>query len=118
MKSRIIYKYLITIIINYSITILLSLAISHWFSYNLKDVLFIVGLLTLIIVIISSISGNSQGLSLQAFGNNNSQYVANVDFKATQHEKIEDRPMVSLKSIMTSTFLISSILSLITAYFL
>jgi len=118
MKKRPIFKYVIVIIINYSINILLSFAISHWFSYNLNDVLFILGLFALMIGIISNISGNSHGLSLQSLGNNNAQYVANVDFKANEHENIEHRPVVNLKAIMTSAFLISSILSLITAYFL
>ena len=118
MKKRSVFKYIIVIIINYSIAVFLSLAISYWFSYNLKDVLFILGLFALIIGIISNISGNSHGLSLQSLGNNNAQYVANVDFKANGHENIEHRLVVNLKAIMTSAFLISSILSLITAYFL
>ena len=118
MKRRIVLKYIIVISINYSMAISLSFAISHWFSYNLKDVLFILGLFSLIIGIISNISGNPHGLSLQSLGNNNAQYVANVDFKANGHENIENRPVVNLKSIMTSAFLISSILILITAYFL
>jgi hypothetical protein len=118
MKKGFVFKYIMGVIINYSITILLSFAISHWFSYNLKDVLFLLGLFSLIIAIISNISGNPNGLSLQSLGNNNAQYVANVDFKANGHEIIEHRPVFNIKALMASAFLISSILSLITAYFL
>lgn len=118
MKKRTVVKFIISTIINYSISILFSVAISYSFSFTLKDVLFIVGLFTFIILLISNISGNSHGLSLQSLGDINSQYTANVDFKANEHEKIENRPKVNLKSIINSTFLFASILCLTTAYFL
>lgn len=69
------------------IGIILGFAITKMFSYELKDVLFAEGIMFIIAGILSSISGNSKGLSLQGLGSQNAQYVANANLEITKKEK-------------------------------
>ncbi|MEG1797375.1 MAG: hypothetical protein RR262_12835 [Clostridium sp.] len=69
------------------IFILIGFIIANFTPYILKDVLFVEGMLVIIVAASSSISGNPLGLSLQALGENNAQYVANANLEVTKMEK-------------------------------
>jgi hypothetical protein len=113
-----ILKSLIIIIICYAFFMLIAVGISYYFKFNLKDVQFVIGLLLLIMLIFSNISGNSMGLSLQALGDINSQYVANVNLEACKKDENNERAVFKLQPNKISTLLfIISILFLITSYF-
>lgn len=117
MRKIKILKFLFIILVNYSILELISFLISYFFNFTLKDTSFVIGLLVFIIELCLNISGNPMGLSLQSLGNINSQYVSNVDLNAIKHEN-NDNPQISVKNLINSTLFFSSILILITAYFL
>ena len=59
----------------------------YFTNYNFKDVLFVEGMVVIILGIFSGISGNSTGLSLQGMGQNNAQYVSNVNLETLKMEK-------------------------------
>jgi len=69
------------------ILIVIGLIITNFTSYNLKDILFIEGVITVILGSLSSINGNPMGLSLQALGSINAQYVANANLEVTKMER-------------------------------
>lgn len=69
------------------ILVIIALVIVNKTSYNMKDVLFIEGGIVIILGVLSSISGNSTGLSLQALGQNNAQYVSNANLEISRMEK-------------------------------
>jgi len=66
---------------------LLAYLISQKYEYNLRDVMFLVGLGIIIIGILSMIGGNSTGLNLQGLGQANSQYIANANLEVTRMER-------------------------------
>ena len=118
MKKIKIFKFIFTILVNYLILGGISFAVAHFYNFMVKDTSFVIGMIVVIVELFINISGNPMGLSLQSFGNVNSQYVSNVDFKARQHEEKNDRAEVDIKSLINSTLLFSSILILITSYYL
>ncbi len=61
--------------------------IVNFTSYSLKDVLFVEGIVLVALGALSSIGGNPKGLSLQALGQDNAQYVANANLEVTKMEK-------------------------------
>lgn len=68
------------------IALILGFAITKMFSYNLKDVLFAEGIMFIIAGILSSISGNPKGLSLQGLGSANAQYIASANLEIQKKE--------------------------------
>lgn len=69
-------------------------------QYNLKDVLFIEGIVLITISILSSIGGNPTGLSMQSFGNPSLSAFSNLEI--TKREK-ERNPMKQTLSLGFST---------------
>lgn len=67
--------------------ILIGFVIVNFTSYSLKDVVFIEGIVLVALGALSLIGGNPTGLSLQALGQNNAQYVANANLEVTKMEK-------------------------------
>ena len=82
MKKIQMLRFIFVILVNYLILVGISFAISYFYNFTLKDTSFIIGMIVLIFEIFINISGNPMGLSLQSFGNLNSQYVSNVDLIA------------------------------------
>lgn len=118
MKKIKFFKFISAMVINYFILGLISFAISQFYSFTFKDTSFIIGLVVFMFELCINISGNPFGLSLQSLGQINSQYVSNVDFKAFQHEDALKRSNVNIKTLINSTLLFSSILILITSYYI
>jgi len=67
--------------------IFIGFLIVNFTSYTLKDILFIEGIILIVLGALSSIGGNPTGLSLQALGQDNAQYVANANLEVTKMEK-------------------------------
>jgi len=67
--------------------VLIGLGIVHFTSHNLKDILFIEGIILVILGVSSFLGGNPTGLSLQGLGQTNAQYIANANLEVTKMEK-------------------------------
>jgi len=82
------------------ILVLIGLAIVSFNNYNLKDVLFVEGIVLIILAVFCAIGGNSTGLSLQGMGQNNAQYLANANLEISRMEnektKSNLRPMLNI----------------------
>ena len=72
-------------------------------DYNLKDVLFVEGIAFILGGILSSIAGNSMGLSMQGLGQHNAQYIANSNLEVTKLEKANAKNIKNTLSIGLST---------------
>ncbi|WP_346936430.1 hypothetical protein [Clostridium sp.] len=69
------------------ILVLIGLGIVNFTTHNLKDVLFVEGIILVILGVSSFLGGNPTGLSLQGFGQTNAQYIANANLEVTRMEK-------------------------------
>lgn len=69
------------------ILVLIGLGIVRFTTYNLKDILFIEGIILVILGVSSFLGGNPTGLSLQGLGQTNAQYIANANLEVTRMEK-------------------------------
>lgn len=118
MKKVQLYKLLFAIIINYLILGSIIFAFSSQYNYKLEDTAFVIGLLALILGISFKIIGNPMELSIQPIGNINSQDVSKVDSLDKEHENSKDIITFSFKDIITGAIIISSLLILITSFFL
>ncbi|HEX9026678.1 MAG TPA: hypothetical protein VF839_09500 [Clostridium sp.] len=82
------------------ILVLIGLAIVSFNNYNLKDVLFVEGIVLIILAVFCVIGGDSTGLSLQGMGQNNAQYLANANLEILKLEnektKRNLRPMLNI----------------------
>lgn len=72
-------------------------------NYNLKDVLFTEGITFVVFGILSCISGNPMGLSIQGLGQSNAQYIANSNLEVSKLEKATTKNIKNTLSIGLST---------------
>lgn len=64
-----------------------ALIITNFKDYELRDVLFVEGIIFVVGGVLSSIEGNPMGLSMQGLGQNNAQYIANANLEVSKMEK-------------------------------
>lgn len=64
-----------------------ALIITNFKDYELRDVLFVEGIIFVVGGVLSSIGGNPMGLSMQGLGENNAQYIANANLEVSKMEK-------------------------------
>lgn len=64
-----------------------ALIITNFKDYELRDVLFVEGIIFVVGGVLSSIGGNPMGLSMQGPGQNNAQYIANANLEVSKMEK-------------------------------
>lgn len=64
-----------------------ALIITNFKDYELRDVLFVEGIIFVVGGVLSSIGGNPMGLSIQGLGQNNAQYIANANLEVSKMEK-------------------------------
>lgn len=64
-----------------------ALIITNFKYYELRDVLFVEGIIFVVGGVLSSIGGNPMGLSMQGLGQNNAQYIANANLEVSKMEK-------------------------------
>lgn len=100
---------------------LLGAIISNINGFQLRDVVFVEGILILMIGIFSSISGSTQNLSLQEFGQINPQYFANIilDSSSIKKEKslVASNIQINIDLVSTS-IMIGAIIALIISFLL
>lgn len=118
MKKAQLFKLLSAIIINYLILGSIIFAFSSRYNYKLNDSAFVIGLLALILGISFKIIGNPMELSIQPIENINSQDVSKIDLIDKEHENSKDKITLSFRDIITGVIIISSLLILITSFFL
>lgn len=82
----------------------IALLITKVKGYELKDVLFIEGMLIVVAGVLSSVGGNPMGLSMQGLGQQNSQYIANANLEVTRMEKDKTKNIKSTIRMGLSTF--------------
>lgn len=68
-----------------------ALILTNFKDYELKDVLFVEGIIFVIGGVLSSLGGNPMGLSMQGLGQSNAQYIANSNLKVTKIEKDKNK---------------------------
>jgi len=99
-----------------------SLLINKFMEYNLKDILFVEGIILIMIGIFSSIGGEPMGLSLQSLGNSNSQYVFNANLKIEELEKKinkrDSRKVTISASLSGFSLIIGGVICIIINYIL
>lgn len=120
-KSKSLRKFILIFIANLVSLFLIAGVISSLRGFHLKDVLFIEGILILMIVLFSSISGSNQSLSLQEFGQVNPQYFANIvlENNIAEKERIVSASNIKINmDLISSSILIGSIVVLISSYLL
>ena len=64
-----------------------ALIITNFKDYELRDVLFVEGIIFVVGGVLSSIGGNPMGLSMQGLGQNNAQYITNANLEVSKMEK-------------------------------
>ena len=64
-----------------------ALIITNFKDCELRDVLFVEGIIFVVGGVLSSIGGNPMGLSMQGLGQNNAQYIANANLEVSKMEK-------------------------------
>ena len=64
-----------------------ALIITNFKDYELRDVLFVEGIIFVVGGVLSSIGGNPMGLSMQGLGQSNAQYIANANLEVSKMEK-------------------------------
>lgn len=100
---------------------LLGAIISSINGFQLRDVVFVEGILILMIGIFSSISGSTQNLSLQEFGQINPQYFANIilDSSSIKKEKslVASNIQINIDLVNTS-IIVGAIIALIISFLL
>ena len=64
-----------------------ALIITNFKDYELRDVLFVEGIIFVVGGVLSSIGGNPMGLSMQGLGQNNAQYIDNANLEVSKMEK-------------------------------
>jgi hypothetical protein len=97
------------------ILVLIGLGIVHFTTYNLKDILFIEGIILVILGVSSFLGGNPTGLSLQGLGQTNAQYIANANLEVTRMEKEKTNTIKNnfKTSISTVSLVIGGIICII-----
>ncbi len=97
------------------ILVLIGLGIVRFTTYNLKDILFIEGIILVILGVSSFLGGNPTGLSLQGLGQTNAQYIANANLEVTRMEKEKTNTIKNnfKTSISTVSLVIGGIICII-----
>ena len=84
----------------------IAFGIGNVTAYNIQDVLFVEGMVLLGLSILSSVSGNSNGISFGALGQNNAQYVMNANLAVTEKERTLNSLKADFKMGFSSTVLV------------
>lgn len=118
MKMSQLFQLIFGIIINFFILSVFIFSISTKLNYNLEDTFFAVGSIALFIGICFNILGNQTRQSMEYSKELNSQYGSKVDLENHKHKSKNDKTLFSNASIISGVIIISSIVMLITGYFI
>ena len=120
-NSKSLKKFISIFIANSVSLFLIGGIISNLNGFQLKDVLFVEGILVLMIGIFSSIGGNTQSLSLQEFGQVNPQCFVNIvlESNSIQKERVISTSNIEINMDLVSTSItLGAIIALIISYLL
>ena len=95
-NGKSIYKYIMGTVLLVVLSLLIAILLKSYKGYNMKDILFIEGILSLFFGIGASISGDSMGLSLQGLGSSNAQQVNNANLEIDKRAGYDIKTTVSL----------------------
>ena len=84
----------------------IALGIKSFTAYNLQDILFVEGMILIGLAILSSVSGNSNGLSLSGLGQSNAQYVMSANLEVTKKERSINNLKADFKMGLSSMALV------------
>lgn len=76
----------IFIAIEMALLFVVAIILSKISGYVIKDIFFIEGIVSVIIGVLSSMAGNSKGLSIQSMGRNNASITGNNNLRITEME--------------------------------
>lgn len=120
-NSKSLKKFISIFIANSVSLFVIGGIISNLNGFQLKDVLFVEGILVLMIGIFSSIGGNTQSLSLQEFGQVNPQCFVNIvlESNSIQKERVISTSNIEINMDLVSTSItLGAIIALIISYLL
>lgn len=117
MKMTQLFQLIFGIVINCCILGIFIFTISTKLNSSLGDTFFVVGSIALFIGICFNILGNSTRSAMQYSEELNAQYVSKVDLENHKHENRKGKSVFSTASIISGVIIISSIVILITGYF-
>ena len=118
MKITQFFQLIFGIVINCFILGVFIFSISTKLNSNLEDTFFAVGALALFIGICFNILGNQTRQSMEYSEEINFEYVSKVDLQNHKHKNTKDNTGFSTASIISGVIIISSIIMLITGYFI
>ncbi|MGL4850434.1 MAG: hypothetical protein ACRC28_16200, partial [Clostridium sp.] len=83
------------------LAIIVSLGISFIGKFNMNDVFFIEGIVLVVVGLLSSMGGNSNGAGIQGLGSNNSQYITNasIEIKRMEEKNGKNKSSVNFDNI-------------------
>lgn len=118
MKMSQLFQLIFGIIINCCILGLFIFIVSTKLNFNLKNIFFTVGSMALFIGISFNILGNSSRRLMQYSEELNFEHLSMGNLQNHKKEKTKDKIMYSAASIISGVIIISSIVILITGYFI
>ena len=82
--------------------------ITYFTTFNLKDTLFVEGILLVVIGISVTVKRDSRGLSLMGLGQNSAQYMANANLEITRkvNENLKNLSKSMIRQSVSGTILI------------
>ena len=115
---KILRKVLLTSILFAAILFGLGVLIKNNNGYELRDVIFVEGIIALIIGALSSIGGRSMGLAINGIGRSNAQYqsTANIEITKRENEKFGFGKVSIDLSLSNFSLLISGFILVILNY--
>jgi len=115
-QVKLFFKSIMWGIVWAGLLVLIGLVVTNITKYNFKDVIFSEGMIVVLLGVFSSIGGNPLGLSFQAMGQNNSQYVskANLEISKMEKDKIGDSNKTNIKfGFSTISLIIGGVICII-----
>lgn len=120
-NSKSLKKFISIFITNLVSVLLIGGLISNLKGFQLKDVLFVEGILVLMMGVFSSIGVNTEGLSLREFVQINPQCVTNIvlESNSLEKERVVSASNIQINMDLVSTAItLGAIVSLIISYLL
>ncbi len=106
-------KYLLSILVYSIILYTIAIIISNIINCEIKNILFIEGIIIVMIGIFSGIEGDSKGASLQGLGQNNTQYISNANLEVSKLIKQSKVGNFSYYNYNTISLIISGIIMIL-----
>lgn len=117
-KEKVDIKSIIKLVISAILFLILGFIISKVSDYNLNNVFFVEGIILIFGGILSSMKGNTKGLSMQGLGRIEAQYISNINLEITKREREKVNLKEEMKFVFSDLVLILSGLTCIVVNYL